>query len=98
MRAIALVLILLSPPCLAADWLEHRPSGGQYRVEMPGTPKITTMEVKARLGTSQLVMSMLEVGEATAFAVSFSDLPERVLKERTLDQMLDDSRDGIAGT
>ena len=96
--AMSLLWLTFSAAPAAVDatvaWLEHRPVGGGYRVEMPGVPKRASQRVEGRLGDATLIFDLLDLG-TTAYGVSYADLPDSIMTKRTVDQLLDDSRKGI---
>jgi len=93
----ALSLILLVASCGSAEWVEVRPEDGGFSIQMPATPVESTQPVETAGGPIALRMHVLEHGDFT-YMVSFSDYAEATLAVKTLEQLLDGARDGVAAS
>jgi hypothetical protein len=91
----ALWLFLLVASCGPAEWVEVRPEEAGFSIQMPAAPTERTQPVQTTAGSIPLQMYILE-HENFSYMVSFSDLSGEALVSRTLEQMLDGARDGIA--
>ena len=80
----------------AQAWIEVRPQGGGYRVEMPGTPAISSETVNLPGGRStQMIQAVFEIAEA-AFFSSHADYPADMMLGRAPDMVLDNVMQGAA--
>jgi hypothetical protein len=95
--AAALLLFPLIASCGPADWVEVRPDDAGFSIRMPAEPVERTQPVETTGDPIALRMYVLEHG-GFSYMVSFSDLAEEVLAERTLEQMLDGARDGVVAS
>ena len=86
--------LLFAGPALAQSWTAVSPDGGRYRVEMPGTAKVSTAPIP--VGPSQTVpMTEAEVRLGrVGYVASWVDYPERISRAASAELMLDRVRDG----
>jgi len=85
---LAVVTVSLAAPALAQDWIEHKPDGVGYRVEMPGTPKITSQDVPTAVGTIKTTIATID-RTAIAYMASHNDYPPQVVAGRQPEEVLD---------
>lgn len=80
----------------AQAWSEHRPQGGKYAVQMPGTPNTGSQPVPLPDGRSVLMyQGSIETPNA-AYVATFVDYPADVISRAPADTHLDNARDGTA--
>jgi hypothetical protein len=79
---------------LAQTWVEYRPAGAGFRIEMPGKAKVNNEAVKTDVGMVPSTTAVVEVGTSVAYVVMHSSYPDKVLAERTPERILDGVRDG----
>jgi hypothetical protein len=91
----ALWLFLLVASCGPAEWVEVRPEDAGFSIQMPAPPVERTQPVEITGGPIELRMYVLRHGDFD-YMVSFSDHAEETLAAKTLEQMLDGARDGVA--
>ena len=91
----ALSLFLLVASCGPAEWVEVRPEDGGFSIQMPAAPVESTQPVDTAAGPIALRMHVLEHGNFI-YMVSFSDYAEATIAARTLEELLDGARDGVA--
>jgi hypothetical protein len=86
--------LLFAGPAVAQSWTAVSPDGGRYRVEMPGTAKVSTAPIP--VGPSQTVpMTEAEVRLGrVGYVASWVDYPERISRAASAELMLDRVRDG----
>jgi hypothetical protein len=81
--------------CGGGEWVEVRPEGAGFSIQMPAPPAEKTQVVQTTDGPVALRMYVLEHGDFS-YMVSISEISEEVLARRTQEQMLDGARDGVA--
>lgn len=81
---------------LAQNWVEHKPDGIGYRVEMPAAPRITARDVPTAIGPIKTTMALVDRGQI-AFIVSHNDYPADAIKATPKEQLLDGIRNGQVG-
>src|SRR5688572_29048004 len=63
---LAVLLVLAAVPAgnqtLAQNWIEHKPDGIGYRIEMPAAPKILSRDVPTQIGPIKTTMALVERG------------------------------------
>jgi hypothetical protein len=89
------LLLLGCNAALAQTWSEYRSAAGRYRVEMPGTPELSSDPIKVGDAQVPLYEATLDLN-AVAYIVSYIDYPSAVLANATPDQALLAARDGAA--
>jgi hypothetical protein len=99
-RAIGLVSAFIVAFCGLAfaeqAWVEYRPAGAGFRVEMPGQAQVTKEEIKTDVGPVPTTTAVVELGRSVAFVVMHSSYTEKQLTGRTQEIILDGARDGSA--
>ena len=93
--AVALA-VFVAAPALAQNWVEHKPEGVGYRVEMPETPKISARDVPTAVGPIKTTMALVDRG-AIGYIVSHNDYPAAAIAGKSPDDMLDGIRGGQVG-
>lgn len=94
--ALGLAAIPAGNPALAQNWVEHKPAGIGYRIEMPAAPTVTTRDVPTAVGPIKTTMVMVDRG-AIGFIASHNDYPPDAIKGKTPDALLDGVRNGQVG-
>ncbi len=84
---------LAVPPALAQTWIEFRPEGVGYSVEMPGEWRPTTEDVKTAIGPLKARRAAVTVGRR-AFITTYIVYPEDAIRAQPVATMLDGTRDG----
>jgi hypothetical protein len=79
----------------AQAWSEYRPAGGRYRIEMPGTPEVTTEQVEVRGRELPLMEAEVDLPDAT-YLVTYIDYPAETIRGLTPEKALENARDGAA--
>lgn len=95
--SLALCFVLIGVPAAQAQqWSEARPTGGNYRVMMPGKPTETVAPVPMPDGsTVQMLQAIVELGNM-AFLGTHVDYPSTITRGQTPAQLLTNVRDGSA--
>jgi hypothetical protein len=97
----AVLLVLAAAPAanqaLAQNWVEHKPAGVGYRIEMPTAPQVSSRDVPTQLGPIKTTMALVDRG-SIAFIVSHNDYPADAIKATPSEQLLDGIRTGQVGT
>jgi TonB family protein len=75
-------------------WKEFSSPAGGFTVLMPGTPKLTTVEVETALGKLPHARYALVTG-TTAYLVSYTDLPYKSEDPKAVKHALDAGRDNV---
>ena len=93
------VVVALAVPVAApahAQWVEHKPDGIGYSIEMPAAPQITSRDIPTQIGPIKATMALVDRGRI-AFIVSHNDYPADAIKATPKDQLLDGIRNGQVG-
>ena len=77
-------------------WIEYKPDGGRYRVEMPAIPKTGTVPVPTGAGTSVPMTEATAVVDRVVYVASYVDYPASVTKNAAADVILTQVRNGSA--
>jgi hypothetical protein len=77
-------------------WLEYRPAGAGFRVEMPGKAQVSKEDIKTDVGQVPTTTAVVEVGTSVAFVVMHSNYTDKQLTGRTPERILNGARDGSA--
>ncbi len=97
---LAVLLVAAAVPsgnqALAQNWVEHKPDGIGYRIEMPSAPKIQSRDVPTQIGPIKTTMALVDRGRI-AFIVSHNDYPADAIKATPKEQLLDGIRNGQVG-
>lgn len=92
----ATVPMLGSMAAGAQTWSEYRPAGGGFRVEMPGTPTVTTHDIDIDGGrVAAQIRAAVSLPE-TVYTVVYLDYPADVGHGMPPQRLLERSRDNIA--
>ena len=93
---IVVLMLLGASPAAAQGWAIYNSDPGRFRVDMPGSPTMTTVPVP--VGSGQTVpMTEAEVRLRNAvYQASYIDYPERIARAVAVDLLLDKVRDGAA--
>ena len=89
-------LTAAAAPAAAQNWVEHKPAGIGYRIEMPAAPKVTQRDVPTQIGPIKTTMALVDRG-AIAFIVSHNDYPAEAVKAVPKETMLDNIAKGQVG-
>ena len=79
----------------AQTWSEYRSTEGRYRIEMPGTPEVSTEKVEVNGRELPLMEALVEVA-GTVYLVTYIDYPSEEISSLTALKMLENARDGAA--
>lgn len=81
----------------AQTWSEYRPAGGGFRVEMPGTPTVTTDDVKINNGRiAKQTQASVRVPKKADYSVLYMDYPPDVGRGVPPEKLLEGLRSDIA--
>jgi hypothetical protein len=98
MRAIPIVasitLLCSLGTAVAEEWLEYRPAGAGYTVEMPGRPALSTNDQATDAGPITVTSAVVERGDV-AFIVTHSDFPASKIESAGAERILDGYRGGV---
>ncbi len=93
--AVTRLLPVFRPGIDAAAWRDYASPGGNFKAEMPGTPKYTRQVQQVGADRLQVHTHEVQVGwPETSFSVSYSDYPPHVIQRIPVEARLDGSRDG----
>jgi hypothetical protein len=76
-----------------AQWIEYRPPGVGFRVELPGEPQRSEKDVPTKVGPIRMHMAAVPVGDDVVFMAIHSSYPPGVLSEDR-QAVLDSGRNG----
>jgi len=91
---LSLLLSLLAPAFASAEWTDFVPKDRSFRVEMPGTPTITTRERKFLISNFFSTVYRAQRG-ADVFGVNHTDIPKPILMVTSNAYILKSTRDGF---
>jgi hypothetical protein len=80
-----------------AQWVEHKPAGIGYRIEMPAAPQIQSRDIPTAVGPIKTTMALVDRGPI-GFIVSHNDYPKEALEGKSPDALLDGIRSGQVGS
>jgi hypothetical protein len=76
-----------------AQWIEYRPPGIGFRVELPGEPKRSEKDIQTRVGPIRMHMAEASAGDDVVFMAIHSSYPPGVLSPDR-QAVLDSGRNG----
>jgi hypothetical protein len=91
--AVLIAVTFASIHPVAAQWVEYKPDGGGYSVEMPGEWTSKVEEVDTAIGKLRSPVATVVVGDR-AYMTMYTTYPESHIKSRSETAMLDGARDG----
>jgi hypothetical protein len=96
MRILAVLVALLfaSFPAGAQTWSTYTSEAGRYRVDMPGTPKLSAPLVEGQDGISLTNNQVWVAVGNVAYYTSYGDLPPSQIAGMTAAKTLEQVRDG----
>jgi hypothetical protein len=74
-------------------WIEYRPAGEGFRVEMPENPEIVSNEINSKFGSLKQIVAKVDLVDRW-FAVAYLDVPEEKSSANDVETQLDGARDG----
>jgi hypothetical protein len=80
-------------PALAQTWIEFKPEGVGYSLEMPGEWMLSSQDIPTAIGPLKANMASVTVADR-AFMTMWIAYPEDVVRSRPVGTMLDGARDG----
>lgn len=80
-------------PMPAASWSEYRPTGGGYRIELPGSWTVSSEDVKTDLGPIAMNMATVDLGSRAYMAIH-SVFPQSHIDRTPAETLLNNARDG----
>jgi hypothetical protein len=85
-------------PASAQQWIEYRPAGEGFRVEMPQAPQVTSRVLQHKIGPLSLIEAEVDYPDRS-FAVTYFDMPKDKIKSavKNAESILDGARDGAVG-
>jgi hypothetical protein len=77
----------------AAEWVEYKPDGGGYSVEMPGAWTTKVEEVDTAIGKLRSPVATVVAGDR-AYMTMYTKYPENHVKSQSATAILDGAREG----
>src|SRR5262249_34183389 len=95
LRALGVLLIVVfaSASASAQTWLEFRPEGIGYSVEMPRQWQLSNHDIPTSLGPMKAYMAAVNM-PTRAYMTMYMTYPADAVRARPVDTMLDGARDG----
>src|SRR5262245_46835182 len=93
---VAALVVAFGGLAFAQSWVEYRPAGAGFRIEMPGNAQVSKEEIKTDVGLVPTTTAVVEVDTSVAFVVMHSNYTEKQLAGRTPERILNGARDGSA--
>lgn len=96
MVCVGVVLAFVVPlTTLAQSWIEYRPAGGRYRIEMPDTPLVQTEDIKIDGGRTITQIRAILDRRRTAYVMAYADYPDDIIQGASPEVLLQRMRDGM---
>ena len=96
MLCVGVVLAFVVPPAaVAQSWIEYRPAGAGYRVEMPGTPIVSSEDLKIEGGRTVTQIRAIVDKRRMAYMTSHADYPDDIVQGASPDTLLKRMRDAM---
>lgn len=80
----------------AQGWMEYKPEGGRFRVDLPALPKIAIVQVPIGNGNTVPMTEATSVVSRVAYIASYVDYPPTVTKGAAADVILTHVRNSAA--
>lgn len=80
----------------AEGWLEYKPEGGRFRVDLPALPKIAIVQVPIGNGNTVPMTEATSLVSRVAYIASYVDYPPAVTRGAAADVILTQVRNGAA--
>lgn len=97
MRAVVAFLILLhAAAAWAQNWPEYRSEEGNFRIEMPGQPKVGPVAIPIGNNETAPMVEALMATRRASFVVSYITYPRRIGQSASTDVLLDNFRNKMA--
>src|SRR5262245_35052076 len=95
LRALSVLLfvVLAFASASAQTWLEFRPEGIGYSVEMPGQWELSSQDVPTAIGSMKAYMAAVNM-PTRAYMTMYMTYPADAIRGRPIDTVLDGARDG----
>jgi len=90
---LALLSVLVLGPALGEDWIEYRPAGMGYRIELPKAWTLDSKDVPTDVGLIKMQMATVD-GGSTVYMSIYSDFPQSHIDRTPADLLLDNARNG----
>jgi hypothetical protein len=87
---------LLPQGTRAQGWMEYKPEGGRFKVELPALPRIAIVQVPIGNGNTVPMTEATSMVSRVAYIASYVDYPSAVTKGAAADVILTKVRDGAA--
>ena len=87
---------LLPKMAAAQAWMEYKPEGGRFRVDLPALPKIAIVQVPIGNGNTVPMTEATSVVSRVAYIASYVDYPPAVTKSAAADVILSHVRNSAA--
>jgi len=91
---VAALMVAFCGLALAQSWVEYRPAGAGFRIEVPGEPQVSNEEIKTDVGLVPTTTAVVEIDTTMAFVVMHSSYTEKQLAGRSPERILNGARDG----
>jgi hypothetical protein len=91
------VTLAAGPATAAPGWIDYKPEGGRFRVDIPTLPKIAIVQVPIGNGNTVPMTEATSIVRQVAYVASYTDYPNTVTKGAAAEVILNMVRNG-AGT
>src|SRR5215813_9854306 len=92
---VLLIVVLASASASAQTWLEFRPEGIGYAVEMPGQWQLSNQDIPTAVGPMKAYMAAVNM-PTRAYMTMYMTYSADAVRARPFDTMLDCARDVAA--
>ncbi len=96
MLCVGVLMALVVPlATFAQSWIQYRPAGGGYQIEMPDTPTVQTEDLKIADGRTVPQIRAIIDKRRTAYIMSYLDYPDDIVQGASPETLLKRMRDGM---
>lgn len=97
--SLILVAVVLSGACVvaqAADWKKFSPSGGNFSIQFPGTPRDTNARKNVNERVFNQHLYMYSDGDKAAYMLQYFDIEEKHRKSKSNREWLDGLQERVS--
>jgi hypothetical protein len=91
---VSMVSIVFLVGCSLFAWRTFTSPEGKFSISMPGQPTVTSIIIDTAFGPTYLNAYMLDSKDGFYYAASFMDHYPQLFEVKSVERILDDSRDG----
>jgi len=93
-NSVLILALLLMFGCAIGGWQRFISEDGTFSIEMPGKPKASKIILPVEERETYLDIFMVDEKEGFVFSLAYIDFTNEVLQKKSVEQRLNDARDG----